>query len=174
MGVLCVIKQHWGVRLTLAYQLAEVWINHLPPFGCKWLWPYRPLPYGGEWCGLSIMAPTTHSNTLSGVTVPQMVVAVDDVLGCLSHRRRKLAKDDLVKVVCDYYHHNVIRKTLQTTFRMLPEQPGGDDPCWRPGSTVRDIPADAVLPIVCRDTSNIPQCLWTAWTGWLHTPCVPR
>ena len=63
MGVLCVIKQHWGVRLTLAYQLAEVWINHLPPFGCKWLWPYRPLPYGGEWCGLSIMAPTTHSNT---------------------------------------------------------------------------------------------------------------
>ena len=70
------------------------------------------------------MAPTTHSNTPSGVTELQVVAAVDDVPRCLSHMSWKSAKDDLVKVFCDYCHHDAITKALETTFRILLEQTG--------------------------------------------------
>ena len=106
-------------------------------------------------------------NTPSRVTEAHVVAPMDDVLDYLSHVSMKSAKDDLVKMTCDYYHERDITKTSITTFTVPPKQPGPRTRRTRSRvkadtvSTILDLlqntPPDAVLPVMYRHISNTAE-----------------
>ena len=106
------------------------------------------------------MVPNTAPDTYANAGTLQEV-AVDNVLGFLSNTRQKMPKDDLVKLVSEFYSAETIKTATATYYQVIPDHP--DSRIRRKFSndkkdnvaTIYDLmeetPSDTHPLLVCRD-----------------------